>query len=126
MDARPPPVWSTFGEEKKKKKARAARGEHNVRNGERERKRDRARREEEGAEEEQGGGGAATRGIAERSRRTCKRSNEPRVLGTTYSLPALRGSYSAVIAELTPELYANKFNTHRKLQPRSRRRGEMR
>jgi len=57
MDARPPPVWSTFGEKKRKRETSE---EHNVRNGEREKER-RGKAHERRVEEEQDGGGAATR-----------------------------------------------------------------
>lgn len=62
MDARPPPVWSTFGEKKRKRETSE---KHNVRNGEREKER-RGEARERRAEEEQGGGGAATRGASRR------------------------------------------------------------
>lgn len=69
MDARPPPVWSTFGEKKRKRETSE---EHNVRNGEKEKERRGEAREESGrgtgrwwcGDE----GSEPTRGVRERER----------------------------------------------------------
>lgn len=64
MNARPSPVWSTFGERKKKESGKRARSVTFVMAKGRRREEAREAREER-AEEEQGGGGAASRELAD-------------------------------------------------------------